>query len=348
MAATAAASGDVLPELFEVQRDVDKTYLFAESYERICDGKFDSAYDWDDGSRGTNPLHLWMRHERSEALSLRRYLVAQHKKAVPVLGRYLKDYDPRLRLFAAYCAALLGPKAGELSKELGSALGDRRGFPEVKSQASNFEVFYLVELLYAMAEVGPDREKTKAVGALLLHADARVQATAAWLVSQPGFDREEALTALSQVPEMADSMVRLHFVLARLRLEGKEERAAQELDRFLDDKKEEVKYQAARALCKLGRGARPSMETFRKWAKGNQHERMCAAEAYWAIAGETQTAVSLFIWIANEHGADECLAKLAERIGPEAEPLRRAMTTMRLRGQYEEANRSEFVPLPRG
>jgi HEAT repeat protein len=329
LAIMAEQSGPMLPELLEVQRNHPKIYLYLSSISELyLQGRFDSALDWSDEDWDGSPLKRHLRHDCPEVRALRKFVTKQGKNAVPVIARYLKDDDPAVRLFAAFCAALLGPKAAELSKDLAGALEDRNGFPEERAFADTFEVFYVVEMLYAIAEVGPDKGITKGVGRLLKHDNVRVKAVAAWLLSQPGLDREQALTALSQVGDKADAMVRLHAVLARWRLKGNEEKAAQELDSFLSDKRSEVRHQAAGALCELGRTARPSMETFRKWAKSESwSDRLFAAEAYWAIAGETQTAVSLLIFIADQFASNQLphLAELARRIGPEAEPLRQAM-----------------------
>jgi HEAT repeat protein len=318
-------SAYVLPELFELQRDSDHPYLWVDArFSYITSGGH-----WDDflleRQADGCPLSCWALHDHDDAAHLQKYLRKQGKSALRPLARYLKDPDPKLRLFAAYCADLIGPQAAELSKDLQAALADRQGFPEAKGEFARLESFYLNEMLHAVSTIGPTKNITRDVAPFLKHKSPTVQAMTVWLLSQPGIDREDALTALTQVPDDANVMVRLQVVLARLRLEGNEEKWALELNRYLSDTQEAARLQAAAGLCRIGRAARPSMDTFRRWARStNYRERLLAAEAHWAVAGETQAAVSLCIGIREECRDDtaERVQSLLKRVGPDADPAR--------------------------
>lgn len=313
----------ILPELFELQRTDDQFCLWGNTgYEEILNGRDHPAH-WAHSPTNGSPLWRLVRYDTPWARALQTFLRNQGKVAIPVLSRYLVDGDPKVRLFAAYCAGLLGTNAAEIRKALIAALMDRRGFPENAKRFERLESIYLIEVLHAVVAVGPDAHISKEIAQLLKHKDPMVQATAAWVIEQPGINDEEALTALRQATDDVEPVVAVQVVTARLRHDGKEDKAAQDLMQFLDKRNSYAHYHAAWALCRLGRSARPSMETFAKWAKSaDYHERLYAAEAYWAIGGQTQFATSLCFGILDTGENDPAIARLLERMGAEGETAR--------------------------
>jgi HEAT repeat protein len=242
------------------------------------------------------------------------YLGSQGKSAFGPLSLGLKDPEPKVRFLCLLCTQFLGTDVTPLANELHAALLDRRGFPK---DDDTLEPAYLIEALQAISRLGAKgKPLVKDIGKLLQHKDSKVQAMAAWTLGMIGEEAREALDALERVPEDADLRVVITATEARMRIDGKVERAVQRLQVILTDRKQhdDVREESVAILCRLGSKARTAMDTFAELAQNrNSCEPVWAARAYRDIARDNQMAVSLCISILDgPRPTEDVLGLLAE------------------------------------
>jgi hypothetical protein len=263
-------------------------------------------------------------HPRNYGRGVERYLRSQGAKAIEPLSQGLRDADPGVRVFAMVWAELLGSEAKVLGRDVHEAMKYHRGFSDDRESYKGYEHRQLVQGLTTLLAIGDSKESVKDLVELMEHRHGEVQVLATTLLGTLGEDVKEALPALDRACTAEDPLVVIAATEARLRIDGQVDRAVRRLELIVADRlrqQEHVRAEAVAALCRLGAKAKTAMRTFQKLARSkSERERQWAARAYWTIAGETQTAVSLCMMALEDRIVDEPTICLLGEMGEDAQP----------------------------